>query len=227
MKRLVISMMAMLIWSEPTLSNMVVDRTIIRFDSSQASRQDVQIANTGEETLYLQIEVFEVQRPGTDAEEQLRLSDPNAISLLATPNKMILPGGSRKLLRLVNLAGNSDVERIYRVNVRPVIGELEANTMAVKIIVAYQLLVIVRPNEPLADLGYEREGKRITFRNDGNTNVLLHSGEQCAADANGECARLKPRRLYAGNRWQVMLPYDGPLEYSVTIGEANVRQRFD
>lgn len=229
MLRPLVVAMAIATCAAPAMSSMVLDRTIIRFDADGPARQDVQIANTGEETLYLQVDVLEVRNPGTEREEQVRASDPDAIRLLATPSKMILPGGSRKLMRLVNLAGNDDAERIFRVNVRPVVGELSPQGMAVKVVVAYQLLVIVPPTHPAPNLAYAREGTQITFRNEGNTNVLLHGGEQCPPASSGAdtCTTLEAHRLYAGNRWQLSLPYDAPLEYSITIGDDNSRRRFD
>ncbi|MEJ2130529.1 MAG: fimbria/pilus periplasmic chaperone [Gammaproteobacteria bacterium] len=227
LQRLVLSALATLIWNTPALADLVVDRTVIRFDTDTPARQDIEITNTEKDALYLAMDVYEVEDPGTDAEAQLRPKDPNAVTLLVTPDKMILSPGSRKLLRLVNLGGSGDKERIFRVKVRPVGREIESSTDAVTI-VGYEILVIVRPRNPHPILRHERQGRRITFINDGNTNVLLHSGEQCPAEgaARKGCATLIPKRLYAGNRWELTLPYDAPVEYSITIGDDDMRRRF-
>jgi len=228
MTRLALSAMVLLAWTIHATATMVVDRTIIRFEAGEPSRQDVLITNNGAETLYLKVEVFEVKDPGTPSERREKPTDPSAITLLATPNKMIVPSGGRKLIRLVNLGGH-ELERIYRVNVTPVVGELKATGMTVNVVVAYQLLVIVAPGEPVIDLDYERTGKRATFKNHGNTNALLHGGEQCPADPNSSsnCVKLEAHRIYAGNVWELELPFDTPFEYSLTIGEAHSRRRFD
>ena len=155
MTRLALSAMVLLAWMPPVIGSMVLDRTIIRFVAGEPSRQDVLITNSGAETLYLKVEVFEVKDPGTPSESREKPTDPNAVTLLATPNKMIVPAGGRKLVRLVNLGGHG-LERIYRVNVTPVVGELEARGMAVNVVVAYQLLVIVSPGEPAVDLDFKR-----------------------------------------------------------------------
>jgi P pilus assembly chaperone PapD len=227
LQRLVLSALATLIWNTPALADLVVDRTVIRFDTDTPARQDIEITNTEKDALYLAMDVYEVEDQGTDAEAQLRPKDPNAVTLLVTPDKMILSPGSRKLLRLVNLGGSGDKERIFRVKVRPVGREIESSTDAVTI-VGYEILVIVRPRNPHPILRHERQGRRITFINDGNTNVLLHSGEQCPAEgaARKGCATLIPKRLYAGNRWELTLPYDAPVEYSITIGDDDMRRRF-
>jgi P pilus assembly chaperone PapD len=220
--------MVLLAWMPPVIGSMVLDRTIIRFVAGEPSRQDVLITNSDAETLYLKVEVFEVKDPGTPSERREKPTDPNAITLLATPNKMIVPPGGRKLVRLVNLGGH-ELERIYRVNVTPVVADLETTGMAVYVVVAYQLLVIVTPEEPAVDVDYERIGKQAIFTNRGNTNALLHSGEQCPPnpDVTGGCVQLEAHRLYAGNIWKLELPYDAPFEYSLTIGKANTRRRFD
>lgn len=210
--------------------DMVLDRSILVFDPDQG-RQDVEITNNGAETLYLDTQILAVSDPGTDAEQRERIADPNDAGLLVTPARMVLAPGARRLIRIVLLEEPGPVDRIYRVNVMPVVPPLEAEVTAVKVVVAYQLLIIVRPATPAAELVWERNGRRIDFENRGNTNVLLYNGRQCPVDnasENGECVDLSvARRLYAGNSWSLELPLDAPVEFTTTVGETNVQRRFD
>ena len=208
-------------------ADMSLDRSILIFDAQSSPRQDVEVTNTGSENLYLETEILRVDRPGTDAETRERVLDPDAIKLLVTPARLIVPPGARRLLRVVSLEAPGDVDQIYRINVRPVVGPLEASTTAVKVVIAYQLLVILRPANPRPELGWERQGRRITFINQGNSNVLLFNGVQCPPEG-GDCIELnQAQRLYAGNSWTLELPLAAAVEFTTGIGQRNVRQRFE
>ncbi len=208
-------------------ADMSLDRSILIFDAHGTPRQDVEITNTGSENLYLETEILRVSNPGTEAETRERVLDPDAIDLLVTPARLIVPPGARRLLRVVNLGDPAEVDHIYRINVRPVVGPVEADTTAVKVIIAYQLLVILRPSDPQPELTWDRQGRSITFTNNGNTNVLLFNGVQCPPDG-GDCIELNAaQRLYAGNSWTLELPYDGSVEFTTGVGQRNVRQRFN
>lgn len=212
--------------ASPAQADMSLDRSILVFDAGDAPRQDVEITNTSGDNLYIETEILAVSEPGTDAEQREQILDPDAIDLLVTPARLIVPPGARRMLRVVYMGEPGDVDRIYRVNVRPVVGPVEAETTAVKVIVAYQLLVIIRPENPRPDLIWERDGKQIEFSNRGNSNVLLFNGVQCSTD--GDCVDLNTaRRLYAGNRWTLQLPFDAPVEFTTGVGQRNMRQRFD
>lgn len=222
---------AALICAAPMVrADMVLDRSILVFDPDQG-RQDVEITNNGTETLYLDTQILSVTAPGTDDERRERITDPNDAGLLVTPARMVLAPGARRLIRIVLLEEPGPVERIYRINVMPVVPPLEADVTAVKVVVAYQLLVIIRPVNAAPELIWERTGRRIEFENRGNSNVLLYNGRQCPANGSAEgsdCVDLSvARRLYAGNRWTLELPLDGPVEFTTTVGETNVQRRFD
>jgi P pilus assembly chaperone PapD len=215
--------------SLPASADMVLDRSILVFDADGAPRQDVEITNTGDETLYLDTEILAVDDPGTEDETRTPVEDPDAAGLLVTPARMVVPPGGRQLVRIVLLDAPGETDRIHRINVVPVVPPQQAEQTAVKVVVAYQLLVIVRPESPAPDLVWEREGTRITFENRGNTNVLLYNGRQCpTAEADDDCVDLSlARRLYAGNVWTAELPMDAPVEFTTTVGDVNTRRRFD
>ncbi len=222
-----LAVLAWLMCTQGAQADMSLDRSILTFDAHGSPRQDVEITNTGSENLYLETEILRVSQPGTDAETRERVLDPDAIDLLVTPARLIVPPGARRLLRVVNLGEPADVDRIYRINVRPVVGPLEAETTAVKVVIAYQLLVILRPVDPRPELAWERNGRQITFSNTGNSNVLLFNGVQCPP-AGGDCVELnRAQRLYAGNSWTLELPLDAAVEFTTGIGQRNARQRFD
>lgn len=214
-------------------AGMAVDRAIVTFKPGDTPRQDVLVMNAGKEPLYVQVEVLEVQNPGTEAEKRVAVKNPEEIGLLATPLRLRVEPGGKRPLRLVNLKPKSAQERVYRVNLSPVVGKIaaegDANAMAVKVVVGYQLLVLVSPAEPQELLEVRREGRLAVLRNAGNTNILLFSGQQCptAEAEEASCRTLPDRRLYPGNEWRLELPFDQPFDYQLTVLERNQKRRFD
>lgn len=224
--------LAWLLTAAPGLhAEMVLDRSILVFEGDDGGRQDVEVTNTGAENLYLDTEILRVTDPGTEQETRVEVEDPDAAGLLVTPARMVVPPGGRRLVRVVTLEKPGETDRIHRVNLLPVVPPLTAETTAVKVVVAYQLLVIQRPRDPQPDLQWTRESDRIRFRNQGNTNVLLYNGNQCpeGVDPGSEdCVEIGvARRLYAGNEWVLDLPLAAPVEFTATVGKRNVRRRFD
>ena len=194
---------------------MVVDRIIVDFPASGAPRQDVTVMNPEEEPLYLQVEVLEVSNPGTEQEKREVVKDPQTIGFIATPARLTIPAGSRRAVRLVNLEGHGDVERVYRVNLKPVAAPFEAETSVIRVLVGYQLLVFIAPNKVRQSVTARREGKTLWLENNGNVNVRLYDGEQCQQ----ECVSVKGTRLYPDNRVSMELPLDAPVAFSTEYGE--------
>lgn len=196
-------------------ADMYIDKSIVTFAPGEAPRQDVRVSNNGEDVMYIQVEAFVVQDPGSDTEERIKINNPQEHKLVATPNKLVVPPGGHKLVRILNLEPDSESERVYRINVTPIVAPLAEETSQLKIVVAYQILTIVQPNDPHSKLEVTRTGNSISFANVGNTNILLSDGRQCAPAMPDDCQELASQRLYAGNNWELELPFDAPVSYSV------------
>ena len=197
---------------------MEVDRNIITFEAGSTPREDVTVFNRGESRLFAEVEVLEVRNPGTEDEERVVVRDPRAIGLVASPRRLMVPAGSRRMVRLVNLEGHGDEERVYRVNLRPVEGDVESDAMGVRILVGYQLLVFVPPVEPRVELEARREGETLHLHNRGNVNIRLFRGRQCAPgedEAEPDCVNAESVRLYPGNERAIELPRDAAVEYRI------------
>jgi P pilus assembly chaperone PapD len=153
------------------------------------------------------------------------------VPLLVSPNKLVIPSGQRRLLRIVNMAGFTDRERVFRVTAKPVPPPAVAERSGIRVLVGYQLLVLVAPQRPESDLRSHREGRTLVFDNRGNVNVMLHSGLQCPPGIDPEpdpdaCTSFTGTRLYPGNTWSIELAYDTPVQFTVTEGERNARRTF-
>ena len=216
-----------LLLSQSLLAQLAVDRIIVDFTADSPNRNDVQLYNTSEtETLFINVEVLEVENPGTPEEARVITDDPSKIGLIASPNRVILAPGSRRLVRLVNLFPAEDEERIFRVNFSPVAGEFEAEQSAVKLMVGYQALIIVRPEKTVFDLDGQRKGNTLTLTNNSNTNVYLSNIRQCDDQESDSCTTYVENRLYPGNVWKMDLTGQGMLSFDANDGSGSRTMNF-
>jgi len=205
-------------------ASMVLSEAIVHFEPGKPLRKDIEVENPGSENLYIEITPSVVNSPGTENENRIAIVDPRESGLLVTPSKLVIPPGGRKLVRLVSLKPLGDIERIYRVTFKPVVGELEAEQIGVKILVGYEVLVLMQPAKPNPNLVAHRTGKTMSFENKGNTNVLLREGKQCPdgnSSNSNNCERIGGKRLYPGNSWSIELPFNKAVDYQMSIGTKN------
>ena len=111
------------------------------------------------------------------------------------------------------MAPAGERERVYRITIKPVVGEVTGDHSGLKVLVGYDVLALVRPARPGQAVRGRREGQRLLVSNDGNMSVELMNGRQC--DASGTCVSLPGKRLYAGATWSQELPGNGKVEYLV------------
>lgn len=196
-----------------------LDRIIVEFDPDGLPREDIVVINdSSTENAYVDAEIIEVRNPGMPNEERVTITNPQDAGLLVTPAKMVIPPSGRQQVRLVNLAGTGDVDKVYRVNFKPVLPPLASEESVVRIVVAYQALILIPPENPSAVVNFERDGTSLILRNVGNSYVRLEDGRYCEPD-NVECVDIQGTRLYAGNSMQLELPGSGPVRYNAVSGQ--------
>jgi len=223
---------------------MSLSQAIIHFEDGGERSQDVEVFNQGQETLYVRVEPTIVNNPGTKQESREKYRDPRKAGLLVSPQRLVIAPGARKRIRFVRLdkpapnikeqnkAIATEKDRVFRVLVKPEVGELESTQTAVKIVVAYEVLVLSQPQNAEIDLQAIYKNKQLTITNHGNTNVLLLEGHQCPEgqsqqDEVNQCVKLGGKRIYAGNQWQVEIPYTTPVTYQISKGLENSIKTFD
>ena len=222
-------------------ATMQLDRVITYFDADKLPRQDILVTNPDKEKLFLETEVLKVNFPGASNEERIKITDPDKVQLLVTPDKSIVPPGGRKTVRLLHLDKPPAVEEVYRVTFKPVVGKLEATESAVKILVAYQVLVFIRPKNPIVNVSGKAKDREITFINKGNINVVLRNGRYCPAGVSIKASRKKKQqhckefsesnRIYAGESWTMEIPdhakpRKGFIEYGLFDGKKELTRQF-
>ena len=163
-------------------------------------------------------------RPGLEGQKRRQYRDPKEMGMLVSPTRLVLEPGQSKTVRMSLLGRPLDRDRIYRVKIAPAVGRTVAMRTGIRVVVGYDVLVIARPANAKARIEDERNGRKLTLRNTGNTNALLVSGKQC--NKAGKCVDLPTTRLYAGAEWSVDLPLDAPVEYRLQSGGAVYSRTF-
>ncbi|MBM3618489.1 MAG: hypothetical protein FJX23_08105 [Alphaproteobacteria bacterium] len=203
----------------------IITTAILEFKQDSPRQQDIELVSRSTENDYVVAEVSEIVNPGSPDEIRKLIEDPAEGGLLVTPDKTILTGGSRKVLRFVLLKEPDAKERIYRVAVKPVVKGVENDTkVGLKVLVGYEVLVIVRPSVMQPSYTAQRNGKTFTATNNGNTNVLFQHGQQCSAA--DKCEPTSVVRVYPGQTAQLELPHDMPVSFSIWNGVETTEKQF-
>ena len=82
-------------------------------------------------------------------------------------------------MRIAAIGSVAARERVYRVTIKPVVGKLTGTESGLKVLVGYDLLVLVRPAAAKDNLKIERLGNAVVVTNLGAASVELAEGRQC------------------------------------------------
>lgn len=225
MKRLVaFACLAFALPLSPLAAQIQVSPLIVELQPGKHDRQDVDIANIGTERAFVEVDPREILNPGSAPESARTDPDPEKLGLLVSPVRLVLEPGQHRQIRIATLPAVADRERVYRVTVKPVVGKLSSAQSGLKVLVGYDMLILVRPTVANPVVSGTRVGNALTIRNDGNVSVELNDGRQCASAA--QCKPLPAKRLYAGQSWTQQLQGTAPADYEVDSPDKSQRMQF-
>ena len=205
-------------------AELVLSQLVVDLAPGAQQRADIEVWNSSEERAYVATEPSEILEAGRPGESRIVEVDPEKRGLLVSPSRMILEPGQRRLIRIVPMGPHGPRERVYRVTVKPVAGELSAEDSGLKLLIGYDVLVLLRAADARPDVTAVRSGKRLTLRNAGDASVELLDGKQC--DAAKHCVELPGKRLYAGAEWSQELGSEAPVDYTVVSAGQSSRTTF-
>jgi P pilus assembly chaperone PapD len=197
----------------PASAELTVSQLIVELPVSAATA-DIEIVNDSDERSYVAIEPREIISPGSANERPFVSPDPEALGLIASPARMVLEPRQRRTIRLAAIASDLSRERVYRVTVKPVAGDVTSEQSGLKLLVGYDLLVLARPSTPTLALVAKRDQHEVTLVNNGNASVELSDGKQCEKSG-APCRPLPSKRLYAGASWTQAFSTTAVGEYRV------------
>jgi P pilus assembly chaperone PapD len=205
-------------------AELVLSQLVIELSPGDNARADVEVWNNGKDRIFVAVDPREILEPGTASESSRSDPDPEKLGLLVSPSRMILEPGQRKLLRVASIS-QGDREHVYRVTVKPVVGQLSSEISGLKVLVGYDMLVLVRPAELKPHVSGTRSNDQLTIRNDGNVSVELVDGRACDSTMKA-CDDLPSARLYAGAQRTVKIAADRRAQYKLQIGAKLVSVDF-
>ncbi len=198
-------------------ADMVLSDIIVDLQAPGQMRHDIEVWNNGRDSLFVEVEATRVVDPSGDETKRETLDDPRTAGLLASPKRLAIGPDERKRVRLVARQMPTDEDLVYRVAFVPKENKTSTTQqLAFKVLVGYEVLVLIRPPNARPELVVSRDGRKLHFENNGKSSVLLRKLEACAAGpvvaAEDEgCQELPGNRLYAGEAWDVDLPGNGPV----------------
>ena len=225
MKRFWTLALACVIPAMPAHANLVLDKVIVDLAADQLPRDDIELLNEGSERMYVLVEPFHVSDAGKESEARVlrKVGDPS--NLLVSPRRLVLEPGERRLVRLAVIGERPVQEQVYRVRIRPVVGETEAENSGLQVLVGYDTLVLVRPNARVGDISVSRNREKITVVNRSNTSEEFYDGRICNP-SEPECTDLPPNRLYAGEEWTIAADEDAIVSYTRIFDGRSERYEF-
>jgi len=206
-------------------AEMVLSQVIVDLLPGKPPREDIEVWNDGDERMYVVAEPSEIVGAGTADEQRIAVPSSEGAGLLVSPRRLVLEPGERRTIRIATFAERPASERVYRVAIKPVAGPLAAEQSALKVLVGYDTLVLVRPAEAVDDLRAERTGDTLTLSNAGNTSQEIFAGNQCAGEGR-DCRTLPSKRLYPGEVWTQSVPFGTPIHYKSSVGPTVRERRF-
>jgi len=203
-------------------SEISLSKNIVYFDKNESKRDVVYVnALSKNQNVYFKTVVREVLEPQKELKSAYsESSNPEDLGLFVTPNKAIItPSEGREHISIVNINQDLKEERVYRIDVSPVIPPLSPendNQGRLKILMGYDILVFVQPDNPKMDYEYSFEGNKFYFHNTGNTHITLTNGKQC--DSRGGCKSIDEGIVYHDSVVSSsLLPETVSVSYDITL----------
>lgn len=113
-------------------ADLILSEVIVDFGPDKPAREDIEAWNNGTERIYIVAQPAEILAAGTSGERRVEAADPSQSGLLVTPRRMVLEPGERRLVRIAALSNRPEHDRIYRVTIKPVVGDVKAGASAIK-----------------------------------------------------------------------------------------------
>ncbi|MEQ1508830.1 MAG: hypothetical protein ABL909_00340 [Sphingopyxis sp.] len=198
---------AMVLAIGPAVARIDASPAVHIFEPGGAQETAITVTNAGSGRAFVTTKVREVMARG-ETDEQLR-EDPNpeSLGLIATPGRMVLETGERRGVRIVPVGQPGNDDRVWRVLVSEVAGNIREGQSGVAFLIAYDILIIQRAQDARVAIAGERAGTVLTLTNSGNSFGVISEVRHCPIG--GECVKLPDsKRLYGGRSWAVTLPSD-------------------
>lgn len=158
-KLLFLCFLLLIFFNGKSMANIVLDKMVLDFLPKDPPQKNIIVFNSGDEVSYVSTEIFEIKNPGLSNEKRVAVVKKEKNRLIIAPSKIALEEQSKKGMQFISNEEDSlKTDRVYRVSVVPNVGEIrkDTNGIGIKILVGYDVLVIIRPKVLNFDLKVEK-----------------------------------------------------------------------
>lgn len=203
-----------------------LSKNMVFFDKNESKREVIEVINLmpGHKAFFETV-INEVLEPQKGTKSQMKvLTDPSEAGLFVSPNKAIISEDENKTnISIINVNKKLDKERVYRIDVKPVISGIKGieKGARIKVLMAYDILVHVQPNNPVMDYQYNFSKDHFVLKNTGNVFFTAKDGKQCIAK--DSCFPMPTGKVYSDGTVKIPLEKDVKfVQYKLNIrgGEA-------
>ena len=201
--------------------SLIVTPLVVNITPGKNAFADIHLLNENKEhKVYVRISTQRLLNPGAAKPKWQTLRDnPFAFGLSTSRSNIVMSPDSRQIIRVTSLKKAGQQDRIYRITIVPLFGDIEAPRARahevvhqINLHVGYRVWVFVRPLVTKRLVTMKQTDQHLVVKNEGNSNVLLYGGVQCDK-AGKQCQDLPSKRLFSGETWQETLPYDTKPQY--------------
>ena len=209
--------------SLPAFAEISLNQVVVDFNEKGVRHKDVIVSNRGGNREFVEVTIERVIDPGLPTERREAVKNGLDAGIIISPRKLVIPPGEKKAVRFIDRHSNRNAEHVYRAVVKPVAPPASSEGIKVKVVIAYGVLVIVRPDNPDVNVAGTRNGNTLVLKNEGNTSVMILEGEQCKA---ADCKQVTGERLYAGGTQTIELPFPQPIQMTYKAGKDHHAKEF-
>lgn len=217
-------------------NQITINQSIINYNNNGNLSKKFDVKSGFPHRSYVTTELYEIVNPGKDDQRKIlykavdkktdygkkilkemsrkgiEVKHPFDSDMHQNPSKIILEKKGdfldTKSMSIINLNKNLDKERVYRLKVFPIVKGFTKKNKAngVKIMMQYEVLLLVQPVNPILKYNYALEGKNLFIENTGNSNFIIEKMTQCD-NKKENCYEITPKRIYADATYNFKLKY--------------------
>ena len=160
-------------------AQVIVSDAILEFKDGERLITDIAVGNySADKTIQIKSVITEVINPASENAEHLSTK-----TLFTAPEMFTLSPKTQRAVRIASQERPENKERIFRIVFSPkVIEQGGVATSKIHTLTTTGVMVILNPPSPTENLTWERTEDRITFTNNGNTNLVLRRDGFCAKE---------------------------------------------
>ena len=166
---------AVLFQTASAFAQISVDKVILTFSETDQPVKNILVRNAASDAMFVVVTATKVLNAGLPDESIVPTDE-----ILVAPKRFSVPGRGERTVRLLLRQKSGELEQPYRLSFIPEARDLTDEEKAaangkstLRVLTGVGILVFAQPRQPTPKLVWDREPNKLTFRNEGNVNILV------------------------------------------------------